>query len=302
MYIANMTTQNLASETIRKTRFLYTQLIAFAEQQNLKFVDEWTRTQIEAFRTSWTDGTLTRQKRYERLRSVFKYALAHDMITSNPTETLKGIKVKNGDKVKDFSESDVRAILEAAKADENKKLYPLVLLMRYSGFRISDATMLHECALKGNQVTIRTVKTDAEVSVALPAIVAEQLRSIKREHDGYYFWNGTSTLASLTDLYRDNHLRRVFKAAGVSGAPHMFRHTFVHSLLNAGLSMREVAAAIGDTVQITERHYGKWNVREQERLNQRIVAVNERDEVLAALSKPPAGVVPIARKAARKSA
>ena len=301
MYISNMTTQNLASETIRKTRFLFTQLIAFAEQQNLKFVDEWTRTQIEAFRTSWTDGALTRQKRYERLRSVFKYALAHDMIASNPTESLKGIKVKNGDKVKDFSETEVRAILEAAKADENKKLYPLVLLMRYSGLRISDATMLHERALKGNQVTIRTIKTDAEVSVALPAIVAEQLRSIKREHDGYYFWNGTSTLASLTDLYRDNHLRPVFKAAGVSGTPHMFRHTFVHSLLNAGLSMREVAAAIGDTVQITERHYGKWNVREQERLNQRIVAVNERDEVLAALSKPPAGVVqmPVGR---RKSA
>ena len=35
--------------------------------------------------------------------------------------------------------------------------------------------------------------------------------------------------------------------------------------------MREVAAAIGDTVRITELHYGKWNTREQERLNQRIV-------------------------------
>jgi integrase len=302
MYISNMTTQNLARETIRKTRFLFTQLIAFAEQQNLKFVDEWTRTQIEAFRTSWTDGALTRQKRYERLRSVFKYALAHDMIASNPTESLKGIKVKNGDKVKDFSESEVRAILEAAKADENKKLYPLVLLMRYSGLRISDATMLHEREIKGNQVTIRTIKTDAEVSVALPAAVVDQLRSIEREHDGYYFWNGDSTLTSLTGLYRDKHLTRVFKAAGVSGTPHMFRHTFVHALLNAGLSMREVAAAIGDTVQITERHYGKWNVREQERLNQRIVAVNEKDELLAALSKPPAKVLPMGRKPARKSA
>jgi hypothetical protein len=58
MYIANMTTQNLASETIRKTRFLFTQLVAFAEQQNLKFVDEFTRTQIEAFRNSWTDAAL----------------------------------------------------------------------------------------------------------------------------------------------------------------------------------------------------------------------------------------------------
>jgi site-specific recombinase XerD len=103
-------------------------------------------------------------------------------------------------------------------------------------------------------------------------------------------------------LFRDQHLRRVFAASGVKGTPHMFRHTFVHALLNEGLSMRDVAASIGDTVQITERHYGKWNVREQERLNQRLVAAHEKDELLAALSKPPADVVPIGRKSPRKTA
>jgi integrase len=218
------------------------------------------------------------------------------VVESNPTESLKGIKVKNGDKVKDFSDDEMRAILQAAKDGADKRIYPLVLLLRYSGLRISDATMLHKDRLKDNQVTVRTIKTDVEVSLALPAVVANQLQSIQREHDGYYFWNGSSTLASLTDLYRDHHLRRVFKAAGVKGTPHMFRHTFVHSLLNAGMSMREVAAAIGDTVRITELHYGKWNTREQERLNQRIVAVNDIDEVLAALSRPPAGVVAIRKQ------
>jgi len=296
-----MTTQNLASETIRKTRFLFTQLIAFAEQQNLKFVDEFTRTQIEAFRNSWTDGALSRQKRYERLRSVFRYALDHEILTVNPTATLKGIKVKDDNgKVKDFSTSEMKAILEAARSDKDKRVYALALLMRYSGLRISDATMLHKDALKGNQLTVRTIKTNSDVSVTLPAFVADHLRSVERQHDGYYFWNGESTLASLTDLYRDNHLRRVFAVAKVAGTPHMFRHTFVHVLLNEGLSMRDVAAAIGDTVRITERHYGKWNVREQERLNQRIVAAHEKDELLAALSKPPADVVPISRKASRQ--
>ena len=66
--------------------------------------------------------------------------------------------------------------------------------------------------------------------------------------------------------------------------------------------MRDVAAAIGDTVQITERHYGKWNVREQERLNQRLVATHAKDEILAALSKPPAEVVQMPHKPTRKTA
>lgn len=303
MYLANMKAENLSQETIRKARFLFAQLTAFAAQQGFQFVDEFNRTQIEAFRNSWTDGALSRQKRYERLRNVFRYALAHDMVESNPTESLKGIKVKNGDKVKDFSDDDMRAIVKAAKADEDKRIYPLVLLMRYSGLRISDATMLHKDSVKGHQLTVRTIKTNVEVSVTLPSYVVEQLQAIEREHDGYYFWNGRSTLASLTDLYRDHHLRRVFAAAKVVGTPHMFRHTFVHALLNAGVSMREVAAAIGDTVRITEMHYGKWNKREQERLNARIVAVNADDELLAAISKPPADVVPISKPGkARRSA
>jgi site-specific recombinase XerD len=142
-----MTTQNLASETIRKTRFLFAKLITFAAQQNLKFVDEFTRTQIETFRNSWTDGALSRQKRYERLRSVFRYALDHEIIAVNRTATLKGIKVKDDNgKVKDFSAAEMKAILEAARADKDKRIYPLALLMRYSGLRISDATKLHKDA------------------------------------------------------------------------------------------------------------------------------------------------------------
>ena len=100
------------------------------------------------------------------------------MVAVNPTATLKGIKVKDDNgKVKDFSVSEMKAILEAARADKDKRIFPLVLLMRYSGLRISDATMLHKDSLKGNQLTVRTIKTNVEVSVTLPALVTEQLRS-----------------------------------------------------------------------------------------------------------------------------
>ena len=69
----------------------------------------------------------------------------------NPTATLKGIKVKDDNgKVKDFSASEMEAILEAARSDKDKRIYPLALLLRYSGLRISDATMLHKDALKGD--------------------------------------------------------------------------------------------------------------------------------------------------------
>lgn len=303
MYLADMKSRNLAPDTTRKIQSLFKQFLAFSAKQNIQFVDEVTRTHIELFRNSWKDGALTRQKRYQNLRGVFRYATDLEMVNVNPTATLKGIKVKKDSGwIKDFTAAEMRAILEAARADKDKRIYPLVLLMRYSGLRISDATMLRGDALKGNQLTIRTIKTNVMVSITLPSLVVEQLNSIANEYAGYYFWNGQSQLHSLTDLYRDHHLRRVFAAADVIGTPHMFRHTFVHALLNEGLSMREVAASIGDTVQITERYYGKWNVREQVRLNERLVEAHDRDELLAALSKPPAAVVPIRGKATRRSA
>jgi hypothetical protein len=82
------------------------------------------------------DGALSRAKRYERLRNVFRYALAHGMISSKPTETLKGIRTKNGDKVKDFSDNEVRAILEVAKADVQT---PAVFNLRFASTMLPAA-------------------------------------------------------------------------------------------------------------------------------------------------------------------
>jgi hypothetical protein len=69
MCLQHMRAENLSTETIRKAKFLFSQLTAFAEQQALQFVDEFARTQMEASRNSWTDGALPRQKRDERERA-----------------------------------------------------------------------------------------------------------------------------------------------------------------------------------------------------------------------------------------
>jgi hypothetical protein len=60
----------------------------------------------------------------------------------------------------------------------------------------------------------------------------------------------------------------------------MFRHTFVQRALDSGMYMRQVAAAIGDTELICQRHYSKWNKRGQEQLNKQLSAVHAQDVVL----------------------
>jgi integrase len=62
--------------------------------------------------------------------------------------------------------------------------------------------------------------------------------------------------------------RQVFKAAGIEGTSHMFRHTFSVELLKAGVDIRKVSKALGhSSVTITEKYYAKWNKAQQDILD-----------------------------------
>jgi len=66
--------------------------------------------------------------------------------------------------------------------------------------------------------------------------------------------------------------RRVFKAAGIDGASHDFRHTYAVELLKAGVDIRKVSKALGhSSIQTTERYYGKWNKAQQDIMDEEIV-------------------------------
>jgi hypothetical protein len=49
------------------------------------------------------------------------------------------------------------------------------------------------------------------------------------------------------------------------------RHTFVYWCLNHGIATEDVAAMIGDSVEIVAKHYSEWIHGRQERLTQRMM-------------------------------
>lgn len=69
-----------------------------------------------------------------------------------------------------------------------QKLLALVLLMRYSGIRISDACMFRGCQLKDGKLFLRQQKTKHPVWVPLPKKVVDALKRCD-EGDEYFFWN-----------------------------------------------------------------------------------------------------------------
>ncbi|MGB2668305.1 MAG: tyrosine-type recombinase/integrase [Candidatus Acidiferrum sp.] len=179
---------------------------------------------------------------------------------SSPAKPLKVPKVGDTDVVP-FSEDEVEKILKACDEHDGvnqKRLRVLTDLMLESGLRISDAVMISKDRIvktrHGYAAVLRTAKTGTEVSCPLPDKLGKAILSLEGNTP---FWSGDTDLESPGKNWRKIYAR-VFKAAGIQGHPHQFRHTTAKRLLLKGVPIGHVAALLGNSVKICEKHYSKW--------------------------------------------
>lgn len=215
-----------------------------------------------AFRATWTLHNSAASKRLDYMRAFFRFAQDSEWVTENPAKKVKAPKV-TAPPTLPFSREEMGAILAAAG---NLEVRALVLLMRYSGLRISDAVGLSAKRIHDGRLLLRTAKTGTLVHLPLPEFVITALQAVERPN-GYFFWTGESRRTSVCDTWR-KRLAPVFEAAGVEGAhPHRFRDTFAVELLLAGVPLERVSILLGHTsTRITERHYAPWVRDRQEQL------------------------------------
>ena len=140
------------------------------------------------------------------------------------------------------------------------RLRGLVLLLRYSGMRISDAVQMTDDRINGNRLFLYMQKTGEPVNAVLPDFVLKALQMTPRVTQGHFFWSGHGKLDSIVRSWQAR-LRRLFELAEVpNGHPHRLRDTFAVELLLAGVPIERVSVLLGHTsVRITERHYNPWN-------------------------------------------
>jgi site-specific recombinase XerD len=308
-FLENMKTEERAAGTIKKYEVLFRQLVAFSQNKGLRFVTELDLTTLEEFRATWKDGDLSKSKKQERLRGVFRYARKHKMIDDNPALDLGKITVEPG-QVVPFTDAEMERIWKAAKADKNPRIYALALLMRFSGLRISDAVALRVDQVKVNRgkdgqiengrVSLRTRKVKKDVSVPLPKPVLEALQKFKPVSSNHFFWNGQSDVIAVAGYYRDYYFHRVFKAAKITGHPHphQFRHVFASKLLSSGVSVDQVAALLGNSSKVVEKHYSPWVKARQESLDDAVEKANGYHG-LPEDDKPATNVIPLRRRGSR---
>src|SRR5260370_21968517 len=254
-FLADLEARKLSYETIRKYKLLKSRMTAFATDKGLCLLTDFDVDRLSRFRATWKDGPRTAGKKLERLRAFFRFAHDRQWVESNPATRIKLPKVSirptmpltRDEFVKILTACDTLQVpAEKPGAQFNaRRLKTLVLLMRYSGMRVSDAVTLTTDRLDGKKLFLYTQKTGTPVYTVLPDSVLQALESTPRVTSKNYFWSGHSKRESIAGLW-EKRLKKLFALAGVSkgqgnAISHRFRYTFALELLLAGVPIERAS-------------------------------------------------------------
>jgi integrase len=126
------------------------------------------------------------------------------------------------------------------------------MLLRHTGLRIGDAVRFSKDKLVDGKVMC-TEKTGQMVWIPIPEFVEAEISSLGDRP----FWSGRGQGKNGVKTW-ERSFRLLFKIAGVSGHPHMFRTSFAVNLLRRGASLENVATLLGNTIRIAEKHYAPY--------------------------------------------
>ena len=232
-----------------------------------KTVRQVTVEDIRKLRESWGISALTMQKRLETVRSFFRFCEDTGWCNGNPAKAVKAPKT-DPEPTLPFSDKEIFGILDALETKyleshpfsnelTKKKIRAFILVMLHSGIRISDCVLLRKERINDGKLFIRKAhKNSAPVWVPLPPKVLDALDAIGATD--FYFSTGRGKVKTWTTEWEER-LKKVFVLAGLpEGHSHQLRDTFSVNLLRKGRTLEDVAALLGNTVDVCEKHYSPW--------------------------------------------
>jgi len=261
--------QKLASDTVYKYRLLFRRLKAFADRAGIRYLSELDLATLRDFRAEWPENALTCYVKLKRLRRFLRFCVDSNWIAVNHALKITPPRVDDPPTLP-LTRDEVGKIVNACYDYPDKlnrvRLRALVLLMRYSGLRISDAVTLAKDRIQDDKLLLKTMKTGVIVWLPLPPSVIDSLSAIPSS-GRYFFWTGGSTPKNCAGVYQ-RALRRLFKQAGTPTAhPHRLRDTFAVEALLSGIPIERVSILLGHaSIRTTEKHYSPWVRARQEQL------------------------------------
>lgn len=169
---------------------------------------------------------------------------------------------------KDELEKIAWAIPLFHKNRDPAQLRAFIAILRWTGLRIRDVVQLRKSQIHNEHVTLRTHKNQKPVKLPLHVEVRDALAALKVPGE-FYFWSGLGNPKSCVGDWQRT-LRCLSDIAGVHIHAHRWRHTFATDLLSKGVPVSEVAAILGNSPRIVEKHYSHWIKARQDSLDSRV--------------------------------
>ena len=155
-YLKDCGRRKLKESGIKKYRELLNAVMRFCENRAIRNVRALDLPTLKKFvDTLEGDSTLVQGKKIEKLRTFFQYCQDMRWVDDNPARRIKKPKVKNTPVIP-FTPEQMEALLKAIDEypdqnsfgqDNRARMRAFVLIMRYTGLRISDAVKLKVSAV-----------------------------------------------------------------------------------------------------------------------------------------------------------
>jgi site-specific recombinase XerD len=271
-YLRDCAARGCADSTLKSYGILLNHLEAFCESgRDLGEISEQLTTQFINGRTVQPS---TRRKELQTLRGFFSFCLRNRWCDRNPALSLKHPKEQTAPTMP-YSRDEVRELLAACdRAISHIRARAIVLLLLYTGLRISDAVHAKRSAIDASgRITLKIMKTGVPLTLQLPAEVTDALAILP--NSGEYFFRSDVCRKKTAIGNVSTFISKLGKAAGIKATPHRFRDTFAVELLLAGEDIRRVQLLLGHTsIKTTEKHYAPFVRGFQKQLDESIAKLN----------------------------
>jgi site-specific recombinase XerD len=190
----------------------------------------------------------TVSRRLSVLSGFYTTCVVDGVLEHSPADYVRRPHVPPESPTLGLSHLQFEAMLTASRDSENLNDHALVAMLGLLGLRIFEATGSNVEALseaRGHRVLRVHGKGDKIASVPLPPAVARAIdRAVDKRASGPILLNTQGRRMDRHSATR--RLRHLAKQAGVTTDrmhPHMLRHTYVTTMLDAGVDLRDVQIA-----------------------------------------------------------
>ncbi len=199
-------------------------------------------------------------RKLSTLRQFFKFLLAEEIITQNPTHIIDSPK-QSKPLPKTLAVDDVLKLLNAIyndqKTPEKLRLGALLELLYATGMRVSELVSLPLSTINAKEFMVIRGKGDKERMVPLSTPAQKAVKQYletrkfflkKGQKESPYLFPSSSKQGYLTRQRFGQLLKELAVEAGLDSSkvsPHVIRHAFATHLLEYGADLRSVQQMLG---------------------------------------------------------